>query len=226
MDSGRIEFGYQPSIRSSYPWFAIRQRAGNAIRSIPRLDVLPTQGGAPVPGAGRARAPAPRSRSPSPRTSRRVGLGVARRSEENLIDARRARRPPGRWPMLTPDPWAHPVLPDPRERGYAGGVPNVKATPKPRRCVRPAPPADAGRPTVHGDGWAQKRRRRVGARAPDHAGHAPRPGATPASPGAWRVRPRRARGRHAPSPPRPLNARARAALRQTGTPDHDHGSTP
>ena len=29
---------------------------------------------------------------------------------------------------------------------------------------------------------------RVAARAPNHAGHAPRPAATPASPGAWRVR--------------------------------------
>ena len=45
------------------------------------------------------------------------------------------------------------------------------------------------------------------ARAPDHAGHAPRPAATPASPGAWRVRPRRARRRHAPSPRWPLKLR-------------------
>ena len=60
-------------------------------------------------------------------------------------------------------------------------VPDVKATPKPERCVRPAPAADAGRPTVHRDGW-----QRVGARVPDHAGHAPRApraAATPASPG-------------------------------------------
>ena len=77
-------------------------------------------------------------------------------------------------------------------------VPNVKATPEPRRCVRPAPAADAGRPTVHRDGWARKHRQRVGARAPDHAGHAPRADATPARPGAWRVRPRRARGRAGP----------------------------
>ena len=83
-------------------------------------------------------------------------------------------------------------------------VPDVKATPKPERCVRPAPAADAGRPTVHRDGW-----QRVGARAPDHAGHAPRAAATPASPGAWRVRPRRALGRHAPSHQRPLNAHTR-----------------
>ena len=62
--------------------------------------------------------------------------------------------------------------------------PHVKATQKPERCVRPAPAADAGRPT--------------GARAPDHAGHAPRAPATPARPGAWRVRPRRARGRAEP----------------------------
>ena len=78
-------------------------------------------------------------------------------------------------------------------------VPHVKATPKPERCVRPA-----GRPTVHRDGW-----QRVGARAPDRAGHASRAAATPASPGAWRVRPRRARGHHAPSHPRPLNAHTR-----------------
>ena len=90
-------------------------------------------------------------------------------------------------------------------------VPHVKATPKPERCVRPAPAADAGRPTVHRDGW-----QRVGrpARAPDRArgrdaGHASRAAVTPASPGAWRVRPRRARGRDAPSHPRPLNAHTR-----------------
>ena len=50
---------------------------------------------------------------------------------------------------------------------------------------------------------------RVGARAPDRAGHASRAAVTPASPGAWRVRPRRALGRHAPSHPRPLNAHTR-----------------
>ena len=55
-----------------------------------------------------------------------------------------------------------------------------------------------------GTGW-----QRVGARAPDRAGHAPRAAVTPASPGAWRVRPRRARGRDAPSHPRPLNAHTR-----------------
>ena len=43
----------------------------------------------------------------------------------------------------------------------------------------------------------------------DRAGHASRAAVTPASPGAWRVRPRRARGRHAPSHPRPLNAHTR-----------------
>ena len=37
----------------------------------------------------------------------------------------------------------------------------------------------------------------------------PRAAVTPASPGAWRVRPRRALGRHAPSHPRPLNAHTR-----------------
>ena len=95
-------------------------------------------------------------------------------------------------------------------------VPHVKATPKPERCVRPAPAADAGRPTVHRDGW-----QRVGARAPDRAGHASRAAVTPASPGAWRVRPRRARGRDAPSNPRPLNAHTRqspAARSTTGSP--------
>ena len=95
-------------------------------------------------------------------------------------------------------------------------VPHVKATPKPERCVRPAPAADAGRPTVHRDGW-----QRVGARAPDRAGHASRAAVTPASPGAWRVRPRRARGRDAPSHPRPLNAHTRqspAARSTTGSP--------
>ena len=53
----------------------------------------------------------------------------------------------------------------------------------------------------------QRHRQRVRVRAPDHAGHAPRPTATPASPGAWRVRPRRARRRHAPSPRWPLKLR-------------------
>ena len=40
-------------------------------------------------------------------------------------------------------------------------------------------------------------------------GHASRAAVTPASPGAWRVRPRRALGRDAPSHPRPLNAHTR-----------------
>ncbi len=39
----------------------------------------------------------------------------------------------------------------------------------------------------------------------------PRPAATPASPGAWRVRSRWSRGRHAPSPPRPLKSSGRGA---------------
>ena len=102
-------------------------------------------------------------------------------------------------------------------------VPHVKATQKPERCVRPAPAADAGRPTVHRGSWAQKHPQRVGARAPDHAGHAPRAAATPARPGAWRVRPRRAprrATRHARHPrrtprrvPRPIPCRTTRARR-------------
>ena len=100
-------------------------------------------------------------------------------------------------------------------------VPHVKATPKPERCVRPAPAADAGRPTVHRDGW-----QRVGARAPDRAGHASRAAVTPASPGAWRVRPRRALGRHAPSPRRPLTGSGLVHRPPTGTPDHQQALSP
>ena len=107
--------------------------------------------------------------------------------------------------MLNPGSVGAPGPSGVREAGFMlERVPHVKATPKPERCVRPAPAADAGRPTVHRDGW-----QRVGARAPDRAGHACRAAVTPASPGAWRVRPRRARGRDAPSHPRPLNAHTR-----------------
>ena len=67
--------------------------------------------------------------------------------------------------------------------------------------------------------------RNVGVGAPDHAGHAPRPAATPASPGAWRVRSRWSRGRHAPSPPEAVEEFGTRGRRPVERHRRAHGST-
>ena len=218
-----------------------RRRSGERHeRSIPRPPALPAPLAdppiAPQPTHTRLRRAECSSRAPQRRLGKERGTQVLRgiltdcpqlgngdrrgsdgRSPPSRPAAAHARgRPPRRGGSLGYPPWrgcagapggrqvlSHPVLPGSARPGLCcRGGPDVKATPQPERCVRPAPAADAGRRTVH---------RSVGAGAPDHAGHAPRPAATPASPGAWRVRSRWSRGRHAPSPPRPLKSSGRGA---------------